>query len=134
MEKNIFKVAAKGKFRFLSVRGALTAEQLWDLPLSSPDGFCLDTVAKTINNGIKELETESFVENTNSRQLNLLIDQLDLVKEIIADKQADQKAAKERAEKRARRNKLLEALEKRESADLEGKSREELLKELDELD
>jgi len=134
MEKNIFLEAAKRKFRFTSTRGILLTEQLWDLPLTAANGFNLDAVAKAINTQIKALEAESFVENANSKALNQLVDELEVVKAVIADKQAENKAAAERAEKRARRHKLLEALETVEATELAGKTRDQLLKELEELD
>lgn len=134
MEKNLFLVAAKNKFRFNSTRGLLTVEQLWELPLTAANGFCLDNVAKFIHSQIKANEAESFVENTNSAALTRLTDELEVVKAVIADKQADYKLAAEKTEKRARRQKLLAALESREATDLAGKSREELLKELADID
>jgi hypothetical protein len=134
METNLFLIAAKQKLRFPSVRGELLTEQLWDLPLTATNGFSLDAVAKSINGSLRALNEESFVENTSSAEKTQLSAQLEIVKFVIADKQAAAKAAAERAAKRARRHKLLEALEAKDNAAIEGMSREDILKELEEQD
>ena len=41
---DIFKQATKLKLRFSSVRGDLTVEDLWDLPLTSKSNLSLDGV------------------------------------------------------------------------------------------
>ena len=58
---NLFEIATRAKFRFDSLKGALTVEQLWELPLQSRTGVDLDTVAKGINASLKEVAEESFV-------------------------------------------------------------------------
>lgn len=130
---NIFEQASIQKLRFPSVRGELTTEQLWDLPLTSKSNFDLNTVAKTVNRDLKALAEEDFVStrtSANSRQELML----EIVKHVIASKLATQEAIRNRAAKAAMRQKVLDALADKQDAELKGLSVEELQKKLAELD
>ncbi len=131
---NIFELAARERFRFDSIRGDLTVEHLWDLPLKSTSGFDLDTTAKAVNAALKNSRDESFVDVKTDKASAMLEAKLEIVKFIIADKQAAAAAVKKRVENRQRRQKLLEALERKDNASLEAKTSEELLQELEKLD
>ncbi|MFW9602789.1 MAG: hypothetical protein ACMV1B_10780, partial [Prevotella sp.] len=63
---NLFEIATREKFRFASIKGELSVEQLWDVSLTSKTGFDLDTIARTVNQESKETDTESFVQTTVS--------------------------------------------------------------------
>lgn len=103
---NLFEIATREKFRFASIKGELTVEQLWDVSLTSKTGFDLDTIACTVNQELKETDTESFVQTTVSSKRELLQQKLDIVKHIIAHK-VDKCAALQRAaEKAAEKQKL----------------------------
>jgi len=134
MTKNIFERASRKKTRFQSTRGELTVENLWDTPLTSSDGFCLDKIALQINGELKELEEGSFVKTKPDPRVGLLTLQLDIVKHIIAVKLEDAEKAKTAAERRQRRAKIIDALGEKEDADLAKKSRKSLLAELQGLD
>lgn len=130
---NIFEQASIQKLRFPSVRGELTTEQLWDLPLTSKSDFDLNTVAKTVNRDLKASAEEDFVStrtSANSRQELML----EIVKHVIASKLATQEAIRNRAAKAAMRQKVLDALADKQDAELKGLSVEELQKKLAELD
>jgi hypothetical protein len=130
-EKNLFLVASRRKFRFTSVRGDLTAEQLWDLPLkSSSNQFDLDSIARALNRELKAEEEESFVVLRSSPKVTLLRDKLNLVKEIIAIKIDDARIEAERKERAARRSTLLDALEQKEKAALLQMTPEQIKEEL----
>jgi hypothetical protein len=133
-EVNLFLLAAKRKYRFDSVRGALTVEQLFDLPLTSRSDFDLDTVARSVNAELKALGEESFVQPANNIGRLELSRKLDIVKLIIAEKQAAAAANEARVVKAEKRRKILEALDVKENEALTSASREDLLKKLAELD
>lgn len=134
-ERNLFFIAAKTAMRFPSARGLLTVEDLFAMPLTSVNGFSLNDTAKSISGSLKALGEESFVDNgKDAAQKQLLTDALDIVKAVIAHKQEENAAALARKNKKERRAKLLEAIENRDNADLASKSKEDLLKELEELD
>lgn len=133
-ESNVFLIASRRKFRFPSSKGELMVEQLWDLPLVSKTGFDLNTVAKTINRELKNMEEDSFVEvSTNSRQKDLET-MLDIIKTVISIKQSDTKAATDRAAKESLRHKLREVIEAKKDQQLGELSIAELEAQLAALD
>lgn len=135
-EVNIFEYASRNALRFPSKIGGITVEQLWDLPLlsSRANGPCLNDTAKTINNSLRTASEDSFVKRAeNTTNLRPLEVSLEIVKHIIKTKEEENAAALEFSKKRARRAKLVEALENRETADLSSMSKEDILKELESL-
>lgn len=123
---NNFKAAAQQKVRFPSVRGFLVAEQLFDLPLTSKNGFDLDTVAKDVNKLLKEQAEESFVSTSPDPQAAVYQMMLDIVKEIIADKLAEVAATRTSNANAAERQRLLALLDEKKHDELRGLSKEEI--------
>jgi len=123
---DLFVVASRRKFRFTSERGELNVEQLWDLPLTSKNGFNLNAVAIAVNSELKGLAEESFVETSSNPRRRELEQMLEIAKFIIATKQDETKAASERLARQAMRRKLQEAIEAKEDQALVGSSIEEL--------
>lgn len=124
---SVFLTATREKFRFPSVKGDLSTEQLWDLPLTSRTGFDLDTVAKAINTDLRSLSEESFVDSgANSPQRQNLTAKLDLIKEVIAVKKKEASDATARQAKAAMRKRLAEAIQAKKDAQLDTLSIEEL--------
>lgn len=128
---NIFKEAARLKLRFETHVGGISAEQLFDLPLVHKSPMCLDAVAKGISIELKSLSEHSFVEVKPDPRRGELELKLEIVKDVIADKLASKATAEKRKENAEKRRQLLDALATRESQELAGKSKEELLKELE---
>lgn len=126
---DLFKTAARRKTRFPSAKGLLTAEQLYDLKLTD-----LDVVARSINGELKGLTEDSFVELTPDPRRGHLKDALDLVIEVIADKQADVTAAEKRQKKAALKRTLTDALARKQDEALSSASIEDLQKQLAALD
>jgi enoyl-CoA hydratase/carnithine racemase len=124
-DKNLFKLAARRKTRFNSTRGPLTAEQLYDLKL--PD---LDATARAVNAELKSITEESFIQTTPDPRRGLLQDALDLVIEVIADKQLDAERATKRAAKADLKRTLTDALARAEAEKLAGTSIADLQKQL----
>jgi uncharacterized protein YicC (UPF0701 family) len=131
---DIFISASRNKFRFSSERGDLTTEQLWDLPLTSKNGFNLNAVAVAVNTELKGLAEESFVEVSSNPRRKQLEDMLEVVKYIIAVKQDEAKAATERTAKQALKRKLQDAIEAKEGEALAGASLDDLKAQLAALD
>jgi hypothetical protein len=115
---NVFEYATRNKIRFHSSRGELTLEQLWDVPLRSADGFDLNAVAKNANKALKEVSEESFVETKKTTQHVRLEITLDVVKNVIDAKLADEDAAKRRAANRVEKEKLLAILSEKQDGKL----------------
>ncbi len=131
---DIYKQAARKKLRFETNRGTISTEDLFDLPLTSRTGFDLDTVARGVAAELRSITEDSFVENKpDPRKADLTL-KLDLLKDVIAVKQEAKKAADERATRQAKRQLLLETLAAKEVDEIKGKSKEDILKELAEID
>lgn len=127
---NVFEKASKQKLRFESNRGMLTVEDLWDLPLKHRSGLDLDTLAKGLNRQIKEQEEESFVVKASSTSTTLKT-KFDIVKHIIDVRLAEKEKAEEAAAKKAKKDKIMEVIARKEDQSLENLSVEELKSMLD---
>lgn len=123
----LFVTAARKKFRFQTARGELQVEDLWDMPLSSKDGFNLDALAIKLD---ELVDTKSFVKRrSNTENVNSL--KLDIVKYVIDTKVSELEQAEEAQIKKAKKEKILAALKNKEDSKLEGMSEEDLRKELE---
>ncbi|WP_192246171.1 hypothetical protein [Mesorhizobium silamurunense] len=137
---DIFEIAARRKFRFPSAKGELTVEQLWDLPLVAGSPITrdvkvdLDTVARSINAELKGVTEESFVNINPDPRKGEFTAKLDIVKHIISAKQAEAAAAKTAAERAEKRRKLVDAIASKDDEALTKASKEDLLKQLEEMD
>lgn len=137
MVMNMFEYAARKKVRFESPHGALTFEQLWEVPLrvkDSKDGFHLDVVAKAANKSLKEISEESFVETARTPEHTRREITLDLVKYVIDTKLAEEKIAEQKAANKIKREKLLTILAEKQDSKLSTQSEKELRKQIDALD
>lgn len=122
---NIFEQAVRNKLRFTTNRGEITVEDLWDVPLTSRNGFNLDEVAKGINRELKASEEESFVVQKSTANTVAQI-QMDIVKYIIEVKLAEKTQAQEAAANREKRQKLLELKARKEDQARENLTIEEI--------
>jgi hypothetical protein len=122
----MFETATRYKFRFQSIRGALTVENLWDVPLRSRDGFNLDAVAKAVSKELKDLSEESFVDASVTPEKTRLEVALEVVKHVIATKLADEETAKKRAANKEERARLLRILAEKQEGQLSALSIKEL--------
>lgn len=134
MTDNIYKYAAQNQLRFPSIIGDLLAEDLFELPLTSERKANLDDVAKTINRELKDISEESFVATTSNPRKKELEIALEIVKDVIATKQAENAAALAKTHKAEERKKILDALGAKKDQALTAASIEELEAKLAALD
>jgi hypothetical protein len=130
--EQMLEYALRKHLRWPTTRGAITLEDLWDLPLSSKTNVDLDTVAKTVNKELKESSEESFVTPTSSKNAELQV-RLDIVKHVIKTKIDDNAKALDSAKKKARKELLLQARESKQQQDLMNMSIDDIDKELNTL-
>lgn len=79
----MFEKASRLKLTFSTAKGTLSADYLWDLPLTQ-----LDNIAKDINKRIKAAEEESFIApKSTANSLDVL--RLDILKHIINIRQSE---------------------------------------------
>lgn len=131
---NIYKAATQQALRFPSLKGPLTTEQLWELPLTSRTGFDLDNTAKAVNQALKEEAEESFVEkSTNPTKVRLQL-MLDILKDVIETKQEQAKAAARRKANADEKARLVEVLHGKKDAALQALTPDEIQARIDALD
>ena len=122
----LFEKLAKNKIRFKTERGALSAEDLFDLPLEIGP-VNLNDIAKQLDEEIRS-QQKSFVNNSKPDEFTkLAFDAVLRVIEIRLEEIKQDEADRLRALKK---KKILSALEQRELDELASKSTKELKKEL----
>lgn len=126
--QNIFEYATRNKLRFASIRGELTVEQLWDVPLRSRDDFNLNVIAKGVSKLNKEISEENFVETIKTAVHTRCEMAFEIVKCVIETKLAEEAAAKDRAAKKLEKEKLLAILAEKQAGKLSELSERELQK------
>ena len=119
--ENLFEGAARAKYRF-PFKGQITAEDLWDLSLQD-----LDRVFKALNAEAKQSEEESLL-NTPDKKTETLQRKIEIVKHIVAVKQAEIQAIKAAADKKAQKERIMEIIAKKEDEALQSMTKEELMK------
>ncbi len=129
----MYKEATRLKLRFPSNRGELTVEQLWDLSLNS-----LKNIVKSMYDAKKKFtkmdDELSFLEGVeNSEEQKLAELRYNIVKDIYTTKANENKEALSMAEKKAKKQQLLEIMQRKREQKFENMSEEELQKEIDSL-
>jgi len=122
---DILEKAIRLKLRF-NFKGMLTVEDLWDLKLNE-----LDMIYKELNRQKKLQESESLL--TNNLINDIVNLQIEIIKYVVEQKQAEQLAEQTKIEKQQQKQKILEILSRKQDDDLQNKSTEDLLKMLENL-
>lgn len=125
----MFEQITRKKVRFESLRGMLSIEDIWDLPLLN-GVVNLDDMARKISKELRENE-ESFVKpKKKDEKLELLKLKLKALKYVIATKLKEEEDRKKALENKVKYNKIVEVIEEKEIDELKEKSTKELKKEL----
>jgi hypothetical protein len=133
---NIFELATRQKLRFdAESHSNLTVEQLWDLPLTttSPNRSSLDGAGKLLLRELREQGEESLVTPANNAPKAALQLKLDIIKSIIATKQAENAAKQDEAARAQQRATLRELLAEKHAEELKGLTKEQIEAKLKEL-
>ena len=126
---SLFEQASRLKLRFDTPRGPVTTEDLWDLPLTSTVASKpnLDDVARQVFSEMKDEAKISFVE-TSTRANPTAELKLEIVKYVIAQRQAENAAALDAKTKKERRQAILGIIEAKKAQQLTDMSLEDLTK------
>ncbi len=117
----LFELAVRKKYRF-PFRGQISVEDLWDLSITN-----LDSVFKTLNKEKKQSEEESLL-SVKSEADKEVENKIEIVKYIVAVKQAEAAERISAREKAQRNQKIAAIIERKQDEELESKSIEELMK------
>lgn len=123
MERNLFEIATRKKFRY-PYNGMISTEDLWDLPVEK-----LDTIYKKLTKEKKNDEEDSLL--TLKTKNNDLEDCIEIVKSVVAYKLNAAEEAKKKAEARQKNQRIMELIAKKQDEKLESLPIEELEKLLD---
>ena len=123
--ENIFEFALRNKLRF-NYRGLINVEDLWDLGTQG-----LDYIYKGLMSEKRQTETESLIEKKTEN--TMLEAKIEIVKYIFNQKVEELKAAEKKAENAEKKQKILAILARKQDAELEEKSAEELKSLLEDL-
>lgn len=126
MEKNLFELATRCKYRF-PYRGQITIEDLWDLHPTD-----LDSIFKVLNAEVKKASEESLLK-LKTKEDEELSDKIAIVRYIVSVKLEEQKIREKEKANKETKQKLLAIKARREEAALENISDEQLNKMINEL-
>ena len=122
---------AQSKARFNSTRGPLTVEDLFDLPLTGP--FSLDSISTIVLAEQDAQPRKSLV--TTTKAPNKIADaKVEVLTAIIEYKQTQLEVKEKQALNKQRKVKLMDQLANIEKGDIEKMSKEDVLKELANLE
>jgi hypothetical protein len=116
---DLFKIATKKKYRF-NYKGQLTVEDLWDLSVQE-----LDKIYKNLKSQQKAALEESLLQ-TVTKEDKVLLNKIEIIKVIVAEKQAAMQKQMERMAQKAQKQRILEIMADKQDAALKEKSIEEL--------
>lgn len=126
MEKNLFEIATRNRYRF-NYKGVMTVEDLWSLRVED-----LDAIFKMLNRQKKTADEDSLLA-TKSAEDQDLANKIDIVRYIVSVKLAEAAERVSAAEKKAQRDKILEIVAKKKDKALEDMGIDDLMKKLEEL-
>lgn len=127
MNNELFVWATRNKVRF-PFKGNLSVEDLWDLPVTD-----LDKVFKSLKAQEKKASEESLL-HEKSTEDTALANKIEIVKFIVTVKLEEREKAKKTAENRAKKQKIMELIAKKDDEAMENMSKEDLMKMLDDMD
>ena len=110
----LFEIATRENYRFESSKGLLDVSDLWRLPLVSPKGPSLQSVAVALNRKIQESGEEMFVRAVDENaEVKTLKNKLEIVKRVIEVREDEARLAKLKRTRHEEKQTLLDALEKK---------------------
>lgn len=125
---SIFEKASRKKLRFDTTIGLLSADDLWELPLTAANSRNrmppLNDIAILLHRRIQET-TISFVDGDIHTDTDLQL-RFDIVKHVIDVKKAERATALEASAKAERKQKLLDVLAQKQDAALEDMSEDQI--------
>lgn len=131
---NIFEYALRNRLRFDSIRGPITVEELFMLPLEDKGGFDLNSVAKATNSKLKTEGEENFVKPVASTKTKPLEISMEIIRFVISDKLETIERNKQREARNAERKELIGALADKEKEALIKLTPAQIKKRLEALD
>jgi len=121
----MFEKASRLKLRFTTAKGAVTVEDLWDLPLTEGQ-VNLDDIARRLFKKLQEDDVSFVVQNRRANDHTQLM--FDIVKRVIEVRLNDRAAADQAMANREKREKILKIIADKNDQALASASVEDLQK------
>jgi len=126
-ERNIFELAARCKLRF-PIRGSIGTEDLWDLSLEN-----LSAGYQTVSKALKGMEEDSLMAKSETSEAALANLRAEIIKHVFTVKKEEADAKTQAAVRREQLRQLDDIIARKQNAELEGLSVEDLAKKREEL-
>ena len=127
MSEELVQKAVRKKLRFVTNKGEISVEDLYDLTLDE-----LNETAKYYNRQVKLVEEEDFLKETNVTNTDTLL-RFNIVIHVLNTKKQEQADRIKAAENRETKEKLMEALVRKEDEELDGMTKKQLEKAINKL-
>lgn len=127
----LFATVVKTGLTFQTVRGVVLPQDLWKMPLTGNNGFSLDQVSRELLKQVRSTEEDSLVTSTKVNPEDEL--RLEVLKFIIADKQAEAESQRLAAQRKQQRDELMALRAKKQQEQLGELSLEDIDAKLAEL-
>lgn len=122
----LFAKATQKGLTFKTVKGLVSVQELWKMPLTSSNEFNLDVVSRDVLKQVRSSQEDSLVtQNTVSTDDEI---RLDVLKYIIEFKKGEIKSKEEAKVTEAHNARIDELIQRKKEEDLASKSIEELEK------
>lgn len=122
----MFEKASRLKLRF-DYKGLVSVEDLWDVPMTG-----LNKVFQKLNTELKSSQEESLLE-TKNREDTVLELKIAIIRHVADVRLAEKEVRKNAAERKAKKERLLEIIAKKQDESLEQMSIEDLTKLVNDL-
>ena len=129
---NMFEKASRLKLRFNTAKGAVSVEELWDIPLTSRNGFSVDEIAKDLNRQLKDGGEESFVVESSGPNEILQLG-FDIVRHVIKVRLDEARIIATAKTLREKKQKIMSLIAKKEDEVLESEGIDKLREMLESL-
>lgn len=115
-----FKSAAQQKLRINSPRGPLSAEQIWDLPVTELDALAVNLQEEYEKSGKKSFLAAKSVKDKATKL------RFDIVLDVLNTKVEEQEVATAKKERKDHNKKILELIAEKKDDSLKGKTIKQL--------
>ncbi len=127
MSEELVQKAVRKKLRFATNKGEVSVEDLYDLTLAE-----LNEAAKHYNRQVKLVEEEDFLKETNVANIDTLL-RFNIVLHVLNTKKQEQADRIKAAENKETKQKLMDALVRKEDEELDGMTKKQLEKAINKL-
>jgi len=130
----MFERATRLKLRFETTKGCVYVEDLWDMPLTSKNGFNLDDLARGLSKKVKALgDDESFVKPPVYKGGDLLELMFEIVKHVIKVKMKERDDRESEVVRKDKKAQILKIIKDKKDDAVKNQPIEDLEKMLDNL-